>query len=505
MTLFELAAKIKLDTDDYEKGVKGAKDSFEGFSAWTIAKGQLIADGIVSAGKALANFGKQAINSFAESEQLIGGVKKIFDEFDNTQILNDAANAYKNLGLSANQYLRTINDVGATFAATMGDEAGYRTATKGLQAISDYASGTGKNVDELSNKFTLITRSTASYQSIADQFSGILPATSKDFLEQAQAAGLLSESYTQLTQVPVAEYQAAVAEMLTIGTDKLGLTGNTAAEAATTISGSMAAARAAFENFTAGLADENANTEELLNQLVESVVIAGGNIVPRVGEILGNIGTLLIENAPIMLEQGINQLTNFLLGLDGKAPDIIAYVGQLVVNMGGALLRSAPRLLGAAADLMFQLLEEIVHAAVDIGENLVKGFWKGIQNLAGWVRDKVKGFFKGIVDSVKNTLDIHSPSGESEWMAEMFAKGFAVGWDKNFPAVKKGIINDLDFGTASVNATASYDGKNGKFGGNGVIGKTVNVIQNIYSEAKTAADLMEEAIYNQEKAVLLSV
>ena len=252
-------------------------------------------------------------------------------------------------------------------------------------------------------------------------------------------------------------------------------------------------------------ADENANIEELLNQLVESVVIAGGNIVPRVGEILGNIGTLLIENAPIMLEQGINQLTNFLLGLDSKAPDIIAYVGQLVVNMGGALLRSAPRLLGAAADLMFQLLEEIVHAAVDIGENLVKGFWKGIQNLAGWVRDKVKGFFKGIVDSVKNTLDIHSPSGESEWMAEMFAKGFAVGWDKNFPAVKKGIINDLDFGTASVNATANYDGKNGKFGGNGVIGKTVNVIQNIYSEAKTAADLMEETLYQQERAVLLGV
>ena len=83
--------------------------------------------------------------------------------------------------------------------------------------------------------------------------------------------------------------------------------------------------------------------------------------------------------------------------------------------------------------------------------------------------------------------------------------GWPKCWDKNFPAVKKGIVNDLDFGTASVNATASYDGKNGKFGGNGVIGKTVNVIQNIYSEAKTAADLMEEALYQQERAVLLGV
>ena len=99
----------------------------------------------------------------------------------------------------------------------MGDAAGYEAAKTGLKAISDYASGTGKNVDELSQKFTLITRSTSSYQSIADQFSGILPATSAGFLEQAQAAGVLSGKYKQLTEVPIDEYQAAVSKMLEKG------------------------------------------------------------------------------------------------------------------------------------------------------------------------------------------------------------------------------------------------------------------------------------------------
>ena len=77
------------------------------------------------------------MNNYAEYEQLAGGAQKIFDQMDYSKIAKDANNAYKELGLSANQYLAVINDVGATFAATMGDEAGYEAAKTGLKAISD--------------------------------------------------------------------------------------------------------------------------------------------------------------------------------------------------------------------------------------------------------------------------------------------------------------------------------------------------------------------------------
>jgi hypothetical protein len=70
-----------------------------------------------------------------ELQQLEGGVQKIFNDMDTSQIFADAANAYKNLNMSANQYLATINDVGAAFSATMGDEKGYLTAKTGLQAV----------------------------------------------------------------------------------------------------------------------------------------------------------------------------------------------------------------------------------------------------------------------------------------------------------------------------------------------------------------------------------
>ena len=290
----------------------------------------MAAAGFAATATAVTAIGKAAIESYQDYEQLVGGAAKIFDEMDQTKILRDANNAYKELGVSANQYLAIINDVGATFAATMGDEAGYNTAKIGLKAISDYASGTGKNVDELSDKFTLITRSTSSYQSIADQFSGILPATSEAFLKQAQAAGVLSESYQKLTEVPVAEYQAAVSQMLEKGVSDLGLAGNTVAEATTTISGSIAMTKAAWSNLVTGIADGNADIDMLLNNFIESVAVTGKNVMPVVETVLKNIFTTIEENAPEMVVQGIILMTKLAVGIVKAIPEIIKKIPEII-------------------------------------------------------------------------------------------------------------------------------------------------------------------------------
>ena len=447
MNLFELFAKISIKDDGFKDGIDSARKNFGDFTSWTVAKGQLIADGIKQGANALIDFGKQSIESYSEYEQLAGGVQKIFDEMDNSRIFQDAANAYKDLGLSANQYLATINDVGATFAATMGDEAGYETAKRGLQAISDYASGTGKNVDLLSEKFTLITRATSSYQSIADQFSGILPATSADFLEQAQAAGFLSDSYTKLTEVPVAEYQAAVSEMLKKGVEDLGLAGNTAAEASTTISGSLAAARSAFENLVTGIADGSADIDLLLNNFVESVGIAAKNVIPVAGTIAGNIIKIINDNAPEFVKTAWSVVQNLVDGIVEKTPELVpAATGAVtefietitspeslseifdmgldllmsladgiidsipviidsapvvVQNLVDATIRNAPKLLKSGLELVLKLTEGILSnlpKLVDSGLDIVSAIIEGIVRLGG---DLVMTG-KDIVDEVKD-------------------------------------------------------------------------------------------------------
>lgn len=289
----ELSKSGKRGSDEFSKSFSG------GMSAKTVALGNIMSSALMSgvqkASSAASSMFVDAFSNFSTFEQLSGGVEKIFDEMDNSKVFADANRAWEDLNMSANQYLASINDVGAMFSATMGDEAAYDTARRGMKAISDYSSGTGKNLDLLNQKFAMITRATSSYQSIADQFSGILPATSKDFLEQAQAAGLLSTEYKKLTDVPIDEYQKALVGMLEQGTEQLGLAGNTAAETAETISGSIAGMQAAWSNFLTGIADENADMGQLTDNLVTSIGYAVDNVLPRVHEIFDRLGPALSD------------------------------------------------------------------------------------------------------------------------------------------------------------------------------------------------------------------
>lgn len=374
MNLFELFVKIGVD-DQASGNLKSI--------------GQKLGDGLKSAAKigvaavgtaaaAITALTTQAVNSFAEYEQLAGGAQKIFDQMDYSKIATDANNAYKELGLSANQYLAVINDVGATFAATMGDEAGYEAAKTGLKAISDYASGTGKNVDELSQKFTLITRSTSSYQSIADQFSGILPATSAGFLEQAQAAGILSDSYTELTEVPIDEYQAAVSQMLQQGVADLGLANNTMNEAFSTLSGSLSMAKSAWSNLVTGLADDSADLDVLIGNFVESVGAVAENLIPKIGTALNGasqlirdlipvivqeIPVLIEENLPILAEAAISIIQSLVDGISQNQEMLMETAFETITYLAESLITMLPQIVQLGLDL-------VVSLATGIAENL---------------------------------------------------------------------------------------------------------------------------------------
>lgn len=312
----------------------------------------LMVAGIQKGIQAFIGFMKDVVSLYGEYEQLAGGAQKIFDQMDYKRIYTDATNAYKELNMSMNDYLESINLVGATFASTMGDEKGYEVARMGMKAISDYASGTGKSIDLLNEKYQMISRSTSSYQSIADQFSGILPQTSADFLAAAQSAGFLSDSYTKLTEVPVAEYQQALTEMLALGVDQLGLTDNTVKEATNTITGSIATFKAAWENLKTGLGDPNADIQQLTDNVISSASAMVDNIIPVVGQILNGISDIIIQIAPI-IEQELPPLAEKL------RPSIESVLTQ-VITIGAQILSDlAPVLLQAANDVLYAVLEEL--------------------------------------------------------------------------------------------------------------------------------------------------
>jgi phage-related protein len=442
LNLFELFVKVGVK-DEASGNLKSIGQKL-GNGLKTAAKVGTAAVGAASA--AIAALTTQAVNSFAEYEQLAGGAQKIFDQMDYSKIATDANNAYKELGLSANQYLAVINDVGATFAATMGDEAGYEAAKTGLKAISDYASGTGKNVDELSQKFTLITRSTSSYQSIADQFSGILPATSDAFLEQAQAAGILSDKYTKLTEVPIDEYQAAVSQMLQQGVTDLGLANNTMNEAFSTLSGSLSMAKGAWSNLVTGLADDNADLDMLIGNFVESVGAVATNLIPKIGTALNGasklvrdlipvivqeIPVLIKENLPILAEAAISIIQSLVDGISenqemlmttametitylatsliSMLPQIVQLGLDLVISLANGIAESLPTLIPTIMDVIMQIvniltdpanLTNLLNAALTIITELAYGLMDAIPQLVQAVSDIIINIADFLVDPV---------------------------------------------------------------------------------------------------------
>lgn len=410
------------------------------------ALGNMLTSAVSKAADAATDAFRQSFANVGTFEQLEGGIEKIFDQANTEQIFQDAQNAYKELNVSANDYLASVSQVGATFAQTMGDQAGYDTARKGMLAIADFASGTGLSIDELNEKYKLITRSAGSYQSIADQFAGILPQTSAGFLEAAQAAGLVSEQYTELTDVPVDEYQRAVTAMLERGVADLGLTSNALNESTETLTGSIEMTKASWQNLLTEVGKPDGDVSTRVQEFVDSVSALARNAMPVVEQILSGMGAAISQFAQTAGAYFVEHRTEIYDKVGewiGAALEAIAtatpYILEGIVYLLGSLVEYVidhrAEMLDAALGLVLTLADSFAsaHAAVldamselcqnivdgvgawwsevyNAGVDLILGLAQGIASAPGAVADAVTAAVGGAIEAAKRMLGIASPS-----------------------------------------------------------------------------------------------
>lgn len=390
--------------------------------------------------------------------------------------------------------------------------------------------------------------------------------------------------------------------------DEMGITGTTMREATETISGSLMMTRAAWTNLVTGIADDNADFNELIDNFVESVGFAAGNLLPRIETTLVGVGKLIEELLPVVMDRIPSIITNTLPsilssagnivmtlvnGIIAKAPilletavdvvitlangivqalpelvpaitDLILYIVEvitrpetlsalfeaalaIVISLAENLIKSIPRLLNAAVKLVAGIVRGIksglgsvvkvgsdlvnsfvkgignkisnavsnaknlgskvvsaiksgIGSVASVGANLVEGLWNGVSDKVGWVTQKMASFGRQVLDALKTFFGIKSPSRlMRDEIGRFLAEGVAVGFMENDPMEQ--IEASLNNGVKSINVPSiGMYGRGSVFGGS-----EVSIIQNIYSKAQTAADLMQEAIYQQEKAVYLGV
>lgn len=407
----EVVFHFKGNTDDVDKKTNNlAKDITSKLGSAGKTIGTAFLKGTAVATGALAGLVGASVKGFSEMEQLSGGTKKIFDEMDYSEIEKDAVNAYNQMNMSAQEYLTAINNVGATFASTMGDKKGYDTAKKGLQAISDYATGTGADINLLTEKYKMITRSTSSYLSIADQFSGLLPQTTDGFLKQAQASGYLSKEYKKLTDVPVDEYQQAITNMLEKGVKNMGLLGNTSAEAAKTISGSFLATKSALSNFISGVGGVDEVVSSMTNlgtNIVNAIKTMGPKIVtglveitkglmPQIPILINSLLPTLITGAVGLMNSLVQQAPTIINTLMGLLPTLVSAIADMLPVLTRASITGFILIIQALAQQAPVLIPQIVDAILEIIPILIDNlplFLKAGAQLLG-------GLIAGLVNSI---------------------------------------------------------------------------------------------------------
>ena len=387
---------LKFDTEISEKGFnKGIKN------LGNIAQGGLkVLAGSVAG--IVAGFGvmtKSALESFASLEQNIGGVETLFKD-SAQKVIDSAENAYKTAGLSANAYMETVTSFSASLLQSLGNdtEKAADYADRAIIDMSDNANKMGTSMEMIQNayqgfakqNYTMLDNLKLGYGGTASEMYRLLQDAANLNEEFASTAKFSMDSKGHLE----ANF-ADITEAIHIVQTEMGITGTTAKEASETISGSIASAKGAFDNFLNGTGSPEA--------LAESMVTAGKNVLKGLGEIVPRLLQTLPEVGKLIQENLVNSLS-------GDSMQKIVEAGKkAVMSLIDGMLASVPTIIPVAlnfvkliADTVITNVPTLIQKGYELLSNLVDGFVKAIPEAL----PKILDFVQGIGDKLAEAAPI---------------------------------------------------------------------------------------------------
>lgn len=335
MNLFELSAKLSLDSSEYEQGINSAVQKSNTFG--DVLKANLLSDtirmGLTALWEALKRvsqafieIGKQAVEAYANYEQLAGGVETLFGD-SAQRVLNDANQAFKTAGMSMNEYMETsIQSAASLISSLGGDQA--KAAEMMNMSITDMADNVNKmgtTMEGVQNAYRGFSRGNFTMlDNLALGFSGTKEGMQELLDKAREISGF---------KYDISSY-ADIVEAIHVVQTEMGITGTTAREAATTIQGSLSMTKSAWQNLLVGIADENADFDALVVNLIDSATMAGKNLIPRIEQVIGGIGNGVEKLLPIILD-------NVPKAISRAAPGIL----NALKNLGVIVFNSVQNLL----------------------------------------------------------------------------------------------------------------------------------------------------------------
>lgn len=454
-TLENVDKKADSAGDSVEDAGQAAKNADSGFTTWKATLANLastaitkVISGCTQLAEKMADVTKSAVGHYAEYEQLVGGVETLFKD-SSGKLIGYAEKAYKTAGMSSNQYMDTATSFAASLIQGLGGDTAKAVELTNLAItdMSDNANKMGTDIGSIQD----------AYQGFAKQNYTMLDnlklgygGTQSEMIRLINDSGVLGEKIDSLDNVTFDQMIEAIHKVQ----DNLGITGTTALEAGTTISGSWSSVQALFENILTKVGSKLAPTVMgFLQQLSDWMeTIDWGAFATSVGDALQRVFDWIQKiDFTTFFEKGMDGVENFLEKLGGLIEDVpkiiqtfkdwsplIAGVAAGFVTLKVAMAISslisaittawtayktanegatiAQRLFNAALNanhivLIVTLIAGLVVALITLW-NTNDGFreavtnaWEKIKEVFGTVIDAIKGFFSGLVEKVQTAWE----------------------------------------------------------------------------------------------------
>ena len=273
---------------------------------------------------------------------------------------------------------------------------------------------------------------------------------------------------------------------------------------------------------------------DVVLKIVDTLTDPGtlGNLVDASIAIIIALANGLIESLPELIEKAPEIIQNLVDAIIENAPKLLESAYEIIVKLVEGIVNNLPQILEAGTKIVFSILEgiaqllgDLIMKGKDIVDSVKEGFLEKVDDAKTWGKDLIQNFIDGIAakwqalkdkissiaQTVKDYLGFSEPKkgplSNFHTYAPDMMNLFIEGIKDNEKKLKGQIEKTFDFGERTITAGISYGSyrDSGISSGSSYGPNRVSVVQNIYSEAKTAADLMQEALYQQERAVLLGV
>jgi hypothetical protein len=320
LELFKILGTVAVD------GLESTTKGLEVLGNTATKAGKAMAAGIAAGSAAIGALATVALDSYANYEQLVGGVETLFKDSDG-KVLDYANNAYQTAGMSANEYMETVTSFSASLLQSLGGDTDA-AAEKANLAITDMAD----NANKMGTSIGMIQNA---YQGFAKQNYTMLDNLKLGYGGTKQEMERLLEEAQKISGIEydISSY-ADIVDAIHVVQTEMGITGTTAKEASATISGSLSATQSAWQNLLTGFADGNQSLDVLIGNLVTSATTAANNLVPRIAQILSGISDAMAQIMPVISAQLPVILAELLPGVISGA---VALVNGLVTSLPSIL------------------------------------------------------------------------------------------------------------------------------------------------------------------------